>query len=135
MKLNVQEIDHVVSGVITTLKKKGVANIQEICRSINNRDFKWCHKKHDKYQHIDDRIDNQFVKQCNDCSYHYRDVYSIVRKMEKEGKIKTELRRFYDRMNDENKYYPKKKDLFRFCWLDDLVYHKMILRNTLDGYP
>ena len=134
MKLSAKEIDHIVGIVISTLKKKGVCNMQELCRSVNNREFKWCHKVHDKWKHIDTGIDNQFNKQCNDCEFHFRDVYKVIKKMEKDGKIKSDLRIYWDRRNDENEYYPKKKDHFRFCYLDDAVYHKMILSNTLDGY-
>jgi len=54
--------------------------------------------------------------------------------MESKGLLHTDLRRFYDRINDEDDYYPKKKDLFRFCYLEYEDYKKKILSWTLDGY-
>jgi len=122
--------DHLI-GII---KHNGVVNVQELCRLVNGREFKWCHKKHDKYQHIDTRIDNQFVKQCNDCQVHYRDIHKQVMRLTKEGKISSEVRMFYDRRNDEGDLYPKKKDRFRFCYVDFDVFKKRILSWTLDGY-
>jgi hypothetical protein len=132
--LNAQEKNHIAGIVITTLTDKGVCNMQELCRAVNNRDFKFCHKVHDKWKHIDKRVDNQFVKQCNDCNYHYRDVYKVIMNLDKEGKIKTEKRMYRDRKNDEGDLYPKKRDTFRFCFLDYDIYHKKILINTLDGW-
>lgn len=120
--------------LIGVIGSYGVLNVQELCRKLNGREFKFCHKKHDKWKHIDHRIDNQFVKQCNDCVFHYRDVHKLVMKLIKDKKIKSDKRRFYDRKDDDNNYYPKKKDLFRFVYLDDDVYHKKILSWTLDGY-
>ena len=130
--MNCKEPDD--NHVIGVIGSYGVLNVQELCRRLNGRDFKFCHSKHDRWIHVDERVDNQFVKQCNDCVWHYRIVHKIVMRLIKENKIKTDKRRFYDRMDDDGNYYPKKKDLFRFLYLDDAVYHKKILSWTLDGY-
>jgi len=136
--LPAQDQKVIADGVLAILKDEGVCNIQRICRSINNRDFKWCHRKHDKYKEVDQRMDNQFVKQCLDCDYHYRDVYSIVRKLEKVGLIYSDKRIFYDRIDDNGtkrtKGVGRRRDLYRFCFLDPEVYKKKILIETLDGY-
>lgn len=116
------------------IKDRGLLNIQELCRIVNGRDFKFCHKKHEKYQHIDDRLDNQFVKQCNDCSVHYRDIYDQVRRLEREKKVFTDLRRYFDRKDDNGTLYKKRTDEFRFVFVDKEVYDSKILKNTLDGY-
>jgi len=113
---------------------KGVVNVQELCRILNGRDFKFCHKIHDKWKHVDNRIDNQFVKQCNDCMYHYRDVHRTVLLMDRDGLINTSKRVYRDRKNDDGDLYPKKRDTFRFCYLDYQKFHDLILVNTLEGY-
>jgi len=120
--------------IIGIIRHEGVVNIQELCRILNGREFKWCHRVHDKWKHVDTRVDNQFVKQCNDCQVHYRDLFKQVKRLEKEGKIKGETRMFYDRRNDDGDLYPKKKDHFHFMWVDDMVYKDRILSWTLEGY-
>jgi hypothetical protein len=120
--------------IIGIVAHKGVVNVQELCRIINNRDFKWCHRLHEKYAHVDNRLDNQFVKQCKDCFVHYHDVYAQVMRMEREGLLFTEKRRYFDRKNDNGDLYKKRTDKFRFVFVDKQVYKKMILDNTLDGY-
>lgn len=124
--------------VLSIVKKLGVSNIQEICRNLNNRDFKFCHSKFERYKEIDDRFDNQFVKQCNECMVHYRDMYHMIRWLEKEGKIFTDKRIYYDRINDDGDIRTngpgRRRDHFRFCYVDPEEYRKRILVNTLDGY-
>ena len=125
-----------VKGIIADYK---VLNIQQLCRILNGRDFKFCHSKFKRYEDVDNRFDNQFVKQCNECEFHYRDVHKTIMKMIKNGMIKTDKRLYYDRKNDNGDLRQKgesgrRRDLFRFVYINDEDYKNIILLNTLDGY-
>lgn len=124
--------------IIGIIKHEKVLNIMKLCRILNARDFKFCHSKHDEYKHIDDRMDGQFIKQCNKCEFHYRVVHRVIMKMAKEGQIKTDKRVFYDIINDKGDIRTKgpgrRRDLFRFIYIDDEAYRDIILLNTLDGW-
>lgn len=136
--LSVQDQKIVADGVLEILEKEGVANIQRICRYVNNREFKWCHSKHEKWKHIDDRMDGQFIKQCKDCTFQYNQVHYIVMKLVKVGLLKSDKRIFYDRIDDKGtkrtKGVGRRRDLYRFIFRDFEVYKKKILVETLDGY-
>jgi len=125
--------------IIGIIKNKGVVNIQELCRILNGRDFKYCHSKQPRGTEYDDRMDGQFVKQCNDCMVHYRVVHKQVMRLIKEEKIKSDKRIFYDRKDDDwtirmKKDRGRKRDLFRFLFIDDDIYKKMVLDQTLEEY-
>jgi len=125
--------------LIGIIKDKGVVNIQELCRILNGRDFKYCHSKQPRGTDYDDRMDGQFVKQCLDCDVHYRDVHKQVMRLIKEKKIQSDKRIFYDRKDDDWALRMKndrgrKKDLFRFLFVDFEVYKKKVLSQTLEEY-
>lgn len=124
--------------IIGIIRKKEVVNIQELCRILNGRDFKWCHRKHEKYKDVDDRMDNQFVKQCNECQVHYRQIHKQVMRLIKEGRIQSDKRIFYDRIDDDGTKRTKgpgrRRDLYRFLFVDHDAFKKKILVETLDGY-
>lgn len=125
--------------IIGVISSYGVLNIQRLCRIINNRDFKWCHSKHEKYKHIDNRMDRQFIKQCNDCKVHYRVIHKQIMRLIKEGKIKSKKMIFYDVKNDNQDKRLKndrgrKKDLFRFLYVHQDDFDNIIGKQTLDYY-
>jgi len=122
--------------IIGIIKHKGVVNVQELCRIINGRDFKWCHTKQPRGTEYDNRYDAQFVKQCNDCQIHYRDLHEQVMRLIKEKKIETDKRVFYDRINDkgDKRHKGKKRELYRFLFVDHDVFKKKILIETLEYY-
>lgn len=137
MKMKDQaDIGNWICGIIQSY---GVLNVQRLCRIMNNKEFKFCHSKHEKYKHIDNRMDSQFIKQCNDCNYHYRDVHNFVMKLIKNNRIKTKKMIFYDVKNDNQDKRMKndrgrKRDLFRFIYLDQNKFDDLIGKQTLDYY-
>jgi len=125
--------------IIGIIGSYGVLNIQRLCRIINGREFKFCHTKHKKGTHLDHRMDGQFIKQCNDCDVHYRDIHKQVMRLIKEDKIKTKKMVFYDVKNDNQDKRMKndrgrKRDLFRFIYLDQEDFDNIIGKQTLDYY-
>lgn len=135
MNGNSDDVDRWIIGIIQSY---GVVNIQHLCRIMNGREFKWCHSKQPRGTEYDKRMDGQFVKQCNDCSYHYRDVHKKVMKLIKEKRIKSDKRIFFDVINDEQdrrfKGNGRRKDLFRFLFVDDEVFKRKVSDHTLEKY-
>lgn len=135
MNGNSDDVDRWIIGIVQSF---GVINIQHLCRVMNNRDFKYCHSKQPRGTDYDNRMDGQFVKQCNDCTYHYRDVHKIVMRLIKDKKIMSDKRIFFDVINDDQdrrfKGKGRRRDLFRFLYVDVEVFKKKVLDHTLEKY-
>lgn len=115
--------------VVAVVKERGVLNTMQICRALNGRER--CNEGYFDGWRGNDRDLLRLCKE-NSCKIKYFEVLKKLRKMDKRGKIKSEKRWYYDKGYH---YHGKKKiDLFRFYYVDDEVFYKRIIANTLEAW-
>jgi len=102
-------------------------NAAEICRIFNGVESPEDCYKGQEFGAIRGWRKSMCRSKENNCTFHYCNIYSLLRRLERNGKIRSVKTRFWDKT-------PLRTDLFRFWFRDYRTFESRVSRQKLDGY-